>query len=508
MLVKVKKFANAKVKKKKKKEKKEKEEKTINNKKIFLRNSSKKNFNKGNSVIFNYAKIFPESGRTYDFLFDFKDKFIFMGNTKRYVRIDEECNTDGAFSVVFKCFDLKEKKIVAIKRQRFSSINLGSLSQELSIALCLSNENNKILQKGSEYIVKYIDYYNDIELGCYYLVFEYATGNLYDIVTSEKYYLAHNSHKYDFATQFLYQIGNALAYMHYLGIAHRDIKLENILVFELKTKGKYIFKICDFGLSCYYNKKQNTSVASVGSVHYASPEIFNSKIPHKNDLPDVWALGVCLFVILTCQHPFNVNEVDNEHEANISCTTKAITSISITHKFEYQLPTKFINLFADIFKFEYERINIEDLLHKYEHLHFNKWYIGKLYLNKDIIINGSEEESSTVKDILYKLDNQKTIASTSSSSSSSSASSIFAPKLNLPKLKLVNLKQRNSNRRKKRSYRNKRSPNTKEKSKTHRTYSKNKKPECFDLLENNNNNNNNNIAPVSVPRKKSIRLNI
>jgi serine/threonine protein kinase len=41
-----------------------------------------------------------------------------------------------------------------------------------------------------------------------------------------------------------FDVASALAYMHSKGIAHRDIKLENVLLSESGT-----YKLCDFGSS-------------------------------------------------------------------------------------------------------------------------------------------------------------------------------------------------------------------------------------------------------------------
>jgi serine/threonine protein kinase len=86
------------------------------------------------------------------------------------------------------------------------------------------------------------------------------------------------------ASFFMKQLLLALSYLHNLGITHRDIKLENILLLMDKVK------LCDFG--CARRKKQFDSTELLGTIDYLSPEVAASK-PY-NHKTDVWAAGVVL----------------------------------------------------------------------------------------------------------------------------------------------------------------------------------------------------------------------
>lgn len=84
--------------------------------------------------------------------------------------------------------------------------------------------------------------------------------------------------------------------MHQEGIAHRDIKLENVLVDE-----EFNVKLIDFGFAVEPRGPMESTV--VGTPNYISPEQLTSK--HYDPCKaDVWALGVLLYFLVTGYFPF------------------------------------------------------------------------------------------------------------------------------------------------------------------------------------------------------------
>lgn len=96
----------------------------------------------------------------------------------------------------------------------------------------------------------------------------------------------------------MWQICDAVKYMHNLNFAHRDLKLENLLL----DSGMNI-KVADFG---FVRKNAGNSLSKTycGSKSYAAPEILIGK-PYKPKKSDVWALGVILYIIVTGKMPFD-----------------------------------------------------------------------------------------------------------------------------------------------------------------------------------------------------------
>lgn len=96
-------------------------------------------------------------------------------------------------------------------------------------------------------------------------------------------------------------IANALAYLHQIEIAHRDIKNDNILI---DSNGDA--KLTDFGFACFtYDKETRSEIlskTSCGTKAYVAPEVF--KPPYNAKLADVWSLGVCLYECVSLLQPF------------------------------------------------------------------------------------------------------------------------------------------------------------------------------------------------------------
>jgi len=92
----------------------------------------------------------------------------------------------------------------------------------------------------------------------------------------------------------------ALTHLHAFNIAHRDLKLENILIHKDAT-GKTIAKLADFGFAAK-NLGKGFSV-QCGSLPYSAPELVRGKSNY-NEAVDMWSFGVVLYIMLSGQPPF------------------------------------------------------------------------------------------------------------------------------------------------------------------------------------------------------------
>lgn len=113
--------------------------------------------------------------------------------------------------------------------------------------------------------------------------------------------------------QIVCEIGQALQIAHEQGILHRDLKPTNILV------DRYGFsKLIDFGIASGRNAKRTSESGGVveGTLNYMAPELFSGA--SASVATDIYALGLVLLEMITCEFPF--------HRENQNVTMDAIRS--------------------------------------------------------------------------------------------------------------------------------------------------------------------------------------
>jgi serine/threonine-protein kinase len=98
------------------------------------------------------------------------------------------------------------------------------------------------------------------------------------------------------------QIADGLAAAHRAGLIHRDVKPENVLMTK-ESHGLGRAKIGDFGLAKRVRGRgEKVFDGLVGTPQYMAPELFSGSLASPST--DVYALGVCLFRMLTGRLPF------------------------------------------------------------------------------------------------------------------------------------------------------------------------------------------------------------
>ncbi|KHN72344.1 Glycogen synthase kinase-3 beta [Toxocara canis] len=97
---------------------------------------------------------------------------------------------------------------------------------------------------------------------------------------------------------YTFQLLRALAYVHNIGICHRDVKPQNLLV-DPETA---VLKLCDFGSAKQLVKgEKNTSY--ICSRYYRAPELIFGATNYTNSI-DIWSAGTVLAELLLGQPMF------------------------------------------------------------------------------------------------------------------------------------------------------------------------------------------------------------
>lgn len=108
----------------------------------------------------------------------------------------------------------------------------------------------------------------------------------------------------------VYQLTEAVAHCHYVGIVHRDLKMENIMFVSPDSDS---LRLIDFGLAAKYrgrvawgqddgNEKKRVMQTACGTAYYMAPEMLDED--KYTEKVDVWAIGVISFMLVTGRPPF------------------------------------------------------------------------------------------------------------------------------------------------------------------------------------------------------------
>eukprot|EP01117_Protostelium_nocturnum_P020704 TRINITY_DN945_c0_g1_i1.p1 TRINITY_DN945_c0_g1~~TRINITY_DN945_c0_g1_i1.p1 ORF type:complete len:273 (+),score=91.08 TRINITY_DN945_c0_g1_i1:276-1094(+) len=188
-------------------------------------------------------------------------------------------------------------KVTLAKRQSDGSeVVIKSIQRSPDRLRLIENEveaGRKLKHPG---IVEFVDYIETAETS--YIVLEYVEGtDLFELLSARGFAPVPEGT----ARRMFKSLAKAVRFSHRKGIAHLDLKAENVLV---SSKGG--LKLIDFGLSNPVTPKKQCQ-QWVGSPDYASPQILLRQ-PFSETKADVWSLGVILFIMLVGQIPFDRDE--------------------------------------------------------------------------------------------------------------------------------------------------------------------------------------------------------
>ena len=156
-----------------------------------------------------------------------------------------------------------------------------------------------------------------LQVNIFYKLRHPGICRLRTVVTDERYYMlvielceqgelfnevARGALSESTARDYFVQIIDAVEYCHGMGVCHRDLKLENVLVKDEATKR---IKISDFGMAKDCGVTSAATTRGVGTVAYMAPEVASGGTSaYDGAAVDVWSIGVMLYVMVVCNYPF------------------------------------------------------------------------------------------------------------------------------------------------------------------------------------------------------------
>ena len=215
---------------------------------------------------------------------------------------------EGSYGKVCTCVNIYTQLEYAVKIIEKSPglYNRGKVLKEIEIYhLC----------RGEQNIIQLIEYFEEDDRFC--LVFEKICGGpLLDHIQARVHFTESE------ASRVVADLAAAVRFLHSRGIAHRDIKPDNILC--VNTDSPDPVKLCDFDLC---SDPSNIDISTpdlltpVGSLEYMAPEVVNTfmlcddgydsdedeEMFIYNKKCDMWSLGIIMYILLCGYAPFSGN---------------------------------------------------------------------------------------------------------------------------------------------------------------------------------------------------------
>jgi tRNA A-37 threonylcarbamoyl transferase component Bud32 len=210
---------------------------------------------------------------------------------QRYKLIEEV--GQGGMAVVYRATDETLKREVAIKLLH------QHLAAEPESKARLEREAQAVAKLRHENILEIFDY-SGSESASSYIVTEFIDGQ-----TLKQFLATHTPGFPEMAALIAVEVCAALAHAHSVGVLHRDVKPENVMI---RKDG--LIKLTDFGIAQVLDLQRMTVTGQLlGSPAYMAPELIEGK--PLDFRTDVFSVGIMLYLLATGALPF---QGKNPHE--------------------------------------------------------------------------------------------------------------------------------------------------------------------------------------------------
>lgn len=266
----------------------------------------------------------------------------------------------GAFGEVYKYFDYKLQKKIAVKIINDEPRFLEAAKREINFLKIIKISNME------DYPV--INMLGDfVHLNRQYILFDYLSIDLY------KFYRKYPEEiDLDMGIYMFYNIAKGLKFIHSLNIIHADLKPENIMIGycrKYRDVRRYKIKIVDFGSSLSNNIYLKKYHFYIQSRYYRAPEVLYRL--NVGTYIDIWSLGCVFYEILFKKPLFSgKNELDMIYlicqKMNIPYKKKNYSNSQYFYKlfiYDY-VCNRYKFKLDDEIKYDKYKINLNEYLYK------------------------------------------------------------------------------------------------------------------------------------------------
>lgn len=297
------------------------------------------------------------------------DSSVFLSNAKRIsaaglpttgkdlrsVDVDAEYKVirllgEGTYGKVHLAQHKKTGTVVALKHMQKEDTKVKDFQREFELSYYLSPHRSIVITFDVAFETKH----------SFCFVQEYAAcGDLFEAIPPQQ------GLPEDTVKDVMKQIVSAIEFMHSKDIVHRDVKPENVLVFDEALK---VVKLTDFGLA----RKGGTLVKKKNSsIPYTPPEICDAVYNEGyvcETSTDVWSFGVTLYCCMTGNFPWEKADIDDSYYNEFLNWQKRKT-VKIPSQWRKFSP-RLMRLFRRLLEVKPERRCKIEEIHKYAE---NKW---------------------------------------------------------------------------------------------------------------------------------------
>lgn len=266
----------------------------------------------------------------------YKEKFYLLTDINKKDKI-----LNGAFSIIMiyksKKYDNKIAMKIYIDNNFTEKGYKKVILNELEFYESIDYKNDK----DSKHICKYYGKYND-EYGIFnytYLFLEYLDKDLFDSLFVYKLKLYED---YKSFLNMIYQIYDAIEYIHKKGYIYNDLKMENLM---LSKDG--VVKIIDF--NCIVKIDSERDDRLIGTVNYLSPEALyyeetNNQKYMLSVKTDYWNIGILIYEFVNfCSFPY-INKNIDKTKQNIKTNILDNTNYAIDYFCKNTKKYNYLNL--------------------------------------------------------------------------------------------------------------------------------------------------------------------